>query len=267
MTPPPGNILTPPPNNNDLLSSVLNNDFGFGSNTTNLEYGMISSMIPSNMIDYNSSNRQSMQQQQQQEYSNWLPQPRPQQQPQQQNQPRMMDSNTMILNNTSGSGNTSPSLSSSTTTVTTPAIASTAAVTTPIKVMKRRKGVGTTPEDVYTRVQRPYNYAESYHYLIQYVKQRMGRDELNRISRALVLFRPSYMSLVAALTEEDLIYMEKCVQRTLLEFEKLITFSGTPTVVWRRTGEIILVGKEFSLLTLWNKETLLGKKTYIYEVK
>lgn len=94
----------------------------------------------------------------------------------------------------------------------------------------------------------------------------MGRDELVRISRALVLFRPSYMSVVAGLTEEDLIYMEKCVQRTLLEFEKLISFSGTPTVVWRRTGEIVLVGKEFLLLTQWSKEALLGKKTYIYEV-
>lgn len=95
----------------------------------------------------------------------------------------------------------------------------------------------------------------------------MGRDELVRISRALVLFRPSYMSVVASLTEEDLIYMEKCVQRTLLEFEKLISFSGTPTVVWRRTGEIVLVGKEFLLLTQWSKEALLGKKTYIYEVR
>lgn len=60
--------------------------------------------------------------------------------------------------------------------------------------------------------------------------------------------------------------MEKCLQRTLLEYEKLISFSGTPTVVWRRTGEICLVGKEFSLLTQWTKDILLGKKIYIYEV-
>jgi len=50
------------------------------------------------------------------------------------------------------------------------------------------------------------------------------------------------------------------------EYEKLISFSGTPTVVWRRTGEICLVGKEFSLLTNWSKDALLGKKKYIYEV-
>lgn len=51
------------------------------------------------------------------------------------------------------------------------------------------------------------------------------------------------------------------------EYEKLITYSGTPTVVWRRTGEIALVGKEFSLLTQWSRDALLSKKTYIYEVK
>lgn len=50
------------------------------------------------------------------------------------------------------------------------------------------------------------------------------------------------------------------------EFEKLISFSGTPTVVWRRTGEIALVGKEFSLLTQWSRDQLLNKKTYIYEL-
>jgi hypothetical protein len=46
----------------------------------------------------------------------------------------------------------------------------------------------------------------------------------------------------------------------------LISYSGTPTVVWRRTGEITLVGKEFSLLTQWSRDMLLSKKTYIYEL-
>lgn len=87
-----------------------------------------------------------------------------------------------------------------------------------------------------------------------------------RISRALALFRPSFLALIMNLTEEDLVFMEKCMQRTLLEYEKLISFSGTPTVVWRRTGEVCLVGKEFLLLTQWPKDTLLNKKTYIYEV-
>lgn len=131
---------------------------------------------------------------------------------------------------------------------------------------RRKGGSGNTPEAVYAGVKRPFNYAEGFHYLIQHVKDKMGREDLMRISRALALFRPSFIALIMNLTEEDLVFMEKCLQRTLLEYEKLISFSGTPTVVWRRTGEICLVGKEFSLLTNWSKDALLGKKKYIYEL-
>ena len=50
------------------------------------------------------------------------------------------------------------------------------------------------------------------------------------------------------------------------ELEKLISFNGTPTVVWRRTGEICIVGVEFSVLTGWTKEELVGQRKFIYEV-
>ncbi|KAG0745639.1 hypothetical protein G6F57_001552 [Rhizopus arrhizus] len=135
---------------------------------------------------------------------------------------------------------------------------------TPKRDNHRRKSRNT--ENVYNSVQKPFNYAEGFHYLIQYVTEKMSREDLRRISRALSLFRPSFLSLIMNLTEEDLVFMEKCIQRTLLEYEKLISFSGTPTVVWRRTGEVCLVGKEFSLLTQWTKDMLLNKKTYIYEL-
>ncbi|KAL7320380.1 Transcriptional regulator of nonfermentable carbon utilization [Mucor circinelloides] len=118
----------------------------------------------------------------------------------------------------------------------------------------------------YNNASKPFSYADGYHYLINYVRQKMGRDELMRISKALALFRPSVLASMMNLTEDDLIFTEKCLQRTLLEYEKLITYSGTPTVVWRRTGEIALVGKEFSLLTQWSRDAILSKKTYIYEL-
>jgi transcription activator of gluconeogenesis len=51
------------------------------------------------------------------------------------------------------------------------------------------------------------------------------------------------------------------------ELDKLISFGGTPTVVWRRTGEICLVGFEFTMLTGWTREELIGKSKYIYEVR
>lgn len=54
--------------------------------------------------------------------------------------------------------------------------------------------------------------------------------------------------------------------RLVQELEKLITYTGTPTVVWRRTGEICAVGEEFCLLTEWKRETLLTGSKHIYEV-
>jgi len=120
--------------------------------------------------------------------------------------------------------------------------------------------------EVYGNVNKPYDYKEGFHHLVKYVKGCMEKKNILRICRALAQFRPSFMAILIHLSEEDLIFMEKCFQRTLTEYEKLINFSGTPTVVWRRTGEIALVGKEFSLLTQWPRDQLLSKKTYIYEL-
>ena len=53
----------------------------------------------------------------------------------------------------------------------------------------------------------------------------------------------------------------------LQELDKLVSYSGTPTLAWRRTGEICLVGPEFCMLTGWEREELLGRKKYIYEVR
>ncbi|KAG2201031.1 hypothetical protein INT47_006575 [Mucor saturninus] len=159
------------------------------------------------------------------------------------------------------------STSTSSTTTTTTSTTSSSSKSSLLNSTGRRKGNnGNTPEAVYNSVKKPFNYAEGFHYLIQYVTDRMARQDLMRISKALSLFRPSFLSLIMNLTEEDLVFMERCIQRTLLEYEKLISFSGTPTVVWRRTGEVCLVGKEFSLLTQWTRDMLLNKKTYIYEL-
>ncbi|KAJ3066329.1 Transcriptional regulator of nonfermentable carbon utilization, partial [Podochytrium sp. JEL0797] len=127
---------------------------------------------------------------------------------------------------------------------------------------------------VYSSVTRPFDYREGYHYLVKYIAERMEKQDIMRICGSLATFRPSFMAVMMHLSEEDLVFMEKCFQRTLIvsfvvflgggkesvpasEYEKLITYSGTPTVVWRRSGEISLVGKEFCLLTDWLHETLL----------
>ncbi|ORX90838.1 hypothetical protein K493DRAFT_55697 [Basidiobolus meristosporus CBS 931.73] len=118
---------------------------------------------------------------------------------------------------------------------------------------------------IYHNPTAPYNYTEGYHHLFRYIKARMTKEEVIHICKAFAVFRPSFIALVKNLTEEDMIYMEKGFQRVILEYEKMISFSGTPTAVWRRTGQLALVGKEFSFLTQWSRDDLLRKPTYIYE--
>jgi len=92
------------------------------------------------------------------------------------------------------------------------------------------------------------------------------KNDILRIIRALAILRPSLIALLMPLSEEDEVFVEKCLQRSLLELEKLISFNGTPTVVWRRTGEICIVGVEFSVLTGWTKDELTGGGKFIYEL-
>jgi len=119
---------------------------------------------------------------------------------------------------------------------------------------------------VYQSIARPYDYTQGYHFLMQYLHQHFDKNDILRVVRALAIFRPSLIALQMPLTEEDEIFVEKCFQRSLIELEKLISFSGTPTVVWRRTGEICLAGMEFSMLTEWSHDELVGRRKYIYEV-
>lgn len=100
-------------------------------------------------------------------------------------------------------------------------------------------------------------------------ESRFEKNDILRIVRALAIVRPSFIALQMPMTEEDDVFVEKCFQRSLIELDKLVSFSGTPTVAWRRTGEICLVGPEFCMLTGWEREELVGpgKRKYIYEVR
>lgn len=80
------------------------------------------------------------------------------------------------------------------------------------------------------------------------------------MAESMASYRPSFIACTNSLREADLIFMEQCFQRTLLTYDNFIKVSGTPTIVWRRTGEIAYVGREFSILTGWTKEQLMGQK-------
>jgi hypothetical protein len=115
------------------------------------------------------------------------------------------------------------------------------------------------PADIYRNVRTPFPYTPGFHQLVQYLKSRFEKQHLMQMARCMARYRPSFIACTNSLDQDDLVFMEQCFQRTLLEYEKYISFSGTPTVIWRRTGQIAAVGKEFCLLTGWRREQLLDR--------
>lgn len=137
-------------------------------------------------------------------------------------------------------------------------------------VMTMSRGQKRSPAEIYRTVRRPFPYTPGFHTLIRYLKSRFSRTDLMDIVRYMASYRPSFIAITNSLTEDDLVFMEKYFQRTLLEYEKYFVYSGTPTIVWRRTGQIAAVGHEFCVLSGWPMETLLnadhGTGKFIMEV-
>jgi hypothetical protein len=114
------------------------------------------------------------------------------------------------------------------------------------------------PADIYTNVTEPYSYTEGFHNFTAYLVRNFSRSVTLKIAKSLASIRPSFISCTKTLGPSDLIFMEKCFQRTLFEYEGFMGQSCTPTIVCRRTGEVAAVNKEFTLLTGWKKDVLLG---------
>ncbi|EXJ91424.1 hypothetical protein A1O1_04536 [Capronia coronata CBS 617.96] len=127
----------------------------------------------------------------------------------------------------------------------------------PIKTLKRPRD----PSSIYTTVTSPHPYTTGYHRCLAYLQKRFSTQPSKTltIAKALASIRPSFIATTKTLNREDLIFMEKCFQRTLWEYEGFIEGVGTPTIVARRTGEVAAVGKEFQILTGWTKSVLLGR--------
>ncbi len=116
------------------------------------------------------------------------------------------------------------------------------------------------PSSIYMKVSEPYSYTTGFHNLIAFIQRRFSPNNTVKIAKSLASIRPSFIACTKTLNRPDLIFMEKCFQRTLFEYEEFMRDWGTPTVVCRRTGEVAAVNKEFTLLTGWTKSVLLGKE-------
>jgi hypothetical protein len=73
-----------------------------------------------------------------------------------------------------------------------------------------------TAEEVYESITKPYDYTEGYHFLMKVLPFRFEKNDILRIVRALAIFRPSLIALQMPLTEVDEIFVEKCVQRSVI---------------------------------------------------
>lgn len=123
------------------------------------------------------------------------------------------------------------------------------------------------PEEIYAKVSKPFLYTPGFHKLIAYLRGRFSKDQLVKMAESMAVYRPSFIACINSLRESDLIFMEQAFQRTLLTYDNFLKVSGTPTIVWRRTGEIAYVGKEFTILTGWTPQQLLGNRaTFIVEL-
>ncbi|TID30607.1 hypothetical protein CANINC_000762 [Pichia inconspicua] len=124
-----------------------------------------------------------------------------------------------------------------------------------------------TPDDIYlTNIVKAYRYPKAYHALIAYLKKRFNKMQLIEIAKCMAKYRPSFISATKNLFENDLIFTERSFQRTLLEYENLISMSPSPTIIWRRTGEIVALTNEFAVMTGYSKMSLLTKRTFIVEL-
>ena len=112
---------------------------------------------------------------------------------------------------------------------------------------------------IYNSITEPYPYTEAFHKLFALLRKLLTKRSISRIAHALASIRPSFISTTGSLVHEDLVFMEKYFQRSLLEYEKFIQACGTPTIILRRTGEVAFSSQEFAYMSGWPKDVLLGK--------
>ncbi|KAJ4298905.1 Transcriptional regulator of nonfermentable carbon utilization [Kalmusia sp. IMI 367209] len=119
------------------------------------------------------------------------------------------------------------------------------------------------PKYDYSSVTKPYNYPSAHHRLVVACTKRFSKASQGRVRTALGRFRPPLLINASHLDSDDLIHAEKNLQRSLMSMLDSFAEVGTPSLIVRRTGEIVGMNKEFEILTGWKKEVLQGRASNI----
>jgi hypothetical protein len=113
---------------------------------------------------------------------------------------------------------------------------------------------------IYEEITKPYDYLASFHSFFLLLKRKCTSAESRRSCTAsLGRFRPILTQAAGDLDRNDLVHSERNLQRSLLTLKEHQAELATPSILCRRSGEIVGMNAEFTQLTGWTSDVLLGK--------
>lgn len=137
-----------------------------------------------------------------------------------------------------------------------------------------------TVQDIYSNPVVNFDYPQSYHSLTYFLRTRFSvsdktsesersikRKNFLIILKLIASYRPTFISLHNSLLQPyDIHFLEMSFQRCLLDYENLSRLNASPTVIWRRTGEIVSISNDMVNLLGLSISEILSKRTFIMEL-
>ena len=134
-------------------------------------------------------------------------------------------------------------------------------------------------QDIYKKNVIDFDYPLLYHNLTYFLKQRFlgndlpseqkqrKRENLLVILKLIASYRPTFIAAHKSLLKPyDFQFLEMSLQRVLLDCENLSQLNLSPTIIWRRTGEIVSISDDLLSLLGYNLREVLSKRTFIMEL-
>ncbi|ODV77558.1 uncharacterized protein CANTADRAFT_91987 [Suhomyces tanzawaensis NRRL Y-17324] len=134
-------------------------------------------------------------------------------------------------------------------------------------------------QDIYSNNIMNFDYPQSYHLLTHFLKKRFlgnnlspeekqtKRQNLLIILKLIASYRPTFISAHKSLLKPlDLQFLEMSLQRSLIDYQKLCHLNSSPTIIWRRSGEIVSMTDDMLSLLGFDTGDILSKRTFIVEL-
>lgn len=113
---------------------------------------------------------------------------------------------------------------------------------------------------IYENITKGHDYVSAFHRLILFVSRRFSKASVQKVQADMGKYRPVLLSSASKLSPDDLIHQEQNLQLTLQNIEDFYSELGLPSLLCRRSGEVLWMNEEFRILTGWRREILLGQE-------